>query len=44
MSEEERVTRVIDAPRHEVYAALIDPDAVAAWLPPKGMTIGRAHV
>lgn len=41
MSEEERVTRVsrvIDDPRHEVYAALVDPDAVAAWLPPEGMT------
>lgn len=45
MSGEERVTRVsrvIDAPRHEVYAALIDSDAVAAWLPPEGMT-GDVH-
>lgn len=36
------VTRVIDAPRPAVYRAFLDPDAVAAWLPPDGMS-GRVH-
>lgn len=36
------VTRVIEAPREEVYRAFLDPDAVAAWLPPAGMT-GEVH-
>lgn len=36
------VSRVIDAPRSEVYRAFLDPDAVVAWLPPEGMT-GRVH-
>lgn len=36
------VSRVIDAPRPEVYRAFLDPDAVVAWLPPDGMT-GRVH-
>ena len=31
---------MIAVPRDRVYAALIDPDALTAWLPPTGM-IGR---
>jgi uncharacterized protein YndB with AHSA1/START domain len=30
--------RVIAAPPERVYAALVDPDALTAWLPPDGMT------
>ena len=29
---------VVAAPRAEVFAALVDPDALQAWLPPAGMT------
>jgi uncharacterized protein YndB with AHSA1/START domain len=36
------VSRVIDAPCAAVYRAYIDPDAVAAWLPPGSMT-GVVH-
>jgi uncharacterized protein YndB with AHSA1/START domain len=32
------VERHIRAPRARVYAALIDPDAVAQWMVPEGMT------
>ena len=31
-------SRVIAAPLDRVYAALVDPDALTAWLPPEGMT------
>jgi uncharacterized protein YndB with AHSA1/START domain len=31
-------SRVIAAAPDHVYAALLDPDALAAWLPPVGMT------
>ena len=31
-------SRVIAAPPDKVYAALIDPEALLAWLPPSGMT------
>jgi uncharacterized protein YndB with AHSA1/START domain len=31
-------SRVIAAPRAQVYAAFIDPRALAAWLPPDGMS------
>jgi uncharacterized protein YndB with AHSA1/START domain len=31
-------SRVISAPIERVYAALIDPDALTAWLPPDEMT------
>jgi uncharacterized protein YndB with AHSA1/START domain len=31
-------SRVIAAPLERVYAALVDPDALTAWLPPDGMT------
>jgi uncharacterized protein YndB with AHSA1/START domain len=31
-------SRVIAAPLERVYAALVDPDALTAWLPPEGMS------
>jgi uncharacterized protein YndB with AHSA1/START domain len=31
-------SRVIAAPPERVYAALVDPDALQAWLPPDGMS------
>jgi uncharacterized protein YndB with AHSA1/START domain len=30
-------SRIIKAPRRTIYQAFMDPDAVASWLPPKGM-------
>lgn len=30
--------RVIASPAERVFAALIDPEALLAWLPPSGMT------
>ena len=36
------VSKVIDAPREAVYRALLDQDAVTAWLPPDSMT-GVVH-
>jgi uncharacterized protein YndB with AHSA1/START domain/predicted O-methyltransferase YrrM len=30
--------RLIGVPREQVYAALVDPEALTAWLPPGGMT------
>jgi uncharacterized protein YndB with AHSA1/START domain len=33
-----RLTRIVRAPRAEVYAALVDPRAVARWKVPPGMT------
>jgi len=38
MTRTDRASRVIDAPAERIYAAMIDPDALAAWLPPTGMT------
>lgn len=38
MPRTDRGSRVIAAPPGRVYAALVDPDALAAWLPPAGMT------
>jgi uncharacterized protein YndB with AHSA1/START domain len=35
-------SRVVPAPPDAVYAAFLDPDALAAWLPPADMT-GRVH-
>lgn len=32
------VSRVINAPREAVYRAYLDPDALAAWLPPGDMS------
>jgi len=40
MARTDTASRVIAAPPDRVYAALIDPEALAAWLPPDGM-IGR---
>ncbi|MFJ4950666.1 SRPBCC domain-containing protein [Streptomyces sp. NPDC088760] len=37
-----RVTRHVEAPPHAVYRALTDPEAVAAWRVPAGMT-ARVH-
>jgi uncharacterized protein YndB with AHSA1/START domain len=36
------VSRLIDAPRGRIYQAFLDPDALAAWLPPGSMT-GVVH-
>ncbi|WP_129113587.1 SRPBCC family protein [Halegenticoccus tardaugens] len=36
------VSQVIYAPREDVYRAFLDPEAMAAWLPPDGMT-GHVH-
>src|SRR4051795_5632933 len=37
-----RVSRYVKAPVAAVYRALVDPDAVAAWRVPDGMT-ARVH-
>jgi uncharacterized protein YndB with AHSA1/START domain len=34
-----RISLHIDAPRQDVYAALIDADAIAKWKTPDGMTL-----
>ncbi|MEV6695374.1 SRPBCC family protein [Micromonospora sp. NPDC051196] len=34
----DQASRVISAPPDRVFAALIDPDALVAWLPPTGMS------
>jgi uncharacterized protein YndB with AHSA1/START domain len=31
-------SRIIAAPPDRVYAALVDPEALSAWLPPDGMS------
>jgi uncharacterized protein YndB with AHSA1/START domain len=38
MPRTDKASRVIAAPPERVYAAFIDPEALAAWLPPEGMT------
>lgn len=38
MARTDTASRVIAAPADRVYAALVDPDALAAWLPPDGMS------
>ncbi|MET4428457.1 MULTISPECIES: SRPBCC domain-containing protein [unclassified Mycolicibacterium] len=38
MSRTDSASRVIEAPVSRVFAALTDPDALAEWLPPTGMT------
>jgi uncharacterized protein YndB with AHSA1/START domain len=35
------VSRIINAPRHKIYQAFLDPQAVAVWLVPDNM---QAHV
>lgn len=37
-----RTSRIIRAQPKELYDAFVDPDALAAWLPPAAMT-GRIH-
>ncbi|HET7351806.1 MAG TPA: SRPBCC family protein [Marmoricola sp.] len=36
-------SRTVDAPPDQVYAALVDPEALVAWLPPDGMTARFEH-
>jgi len=38
MPRTDRASRVIAAPPERVWAALVDPEALLAWLPPTGMT------
>jgi uncharacterized protein YndB with AHSA1/START domain len=38
MPRTDRAARVIDAPVGRVFDALVDRDALEAWLPPQGMT------
>jgi uncharacterized protein YndB with AHSA1/START domain len=38
MPRTDSASRVIDASCEQVYAALVDPEALASWLPPAGMT------
>lgn len=38
MPRTDTASRVIAAPRERVWAALVDPAALLAWLPPSGMT------
>ncbi len=38
MSRTDRGSRVVAAAPDRVYAALVDPEALTTWLPPKGMT------
>ncbi|MGH3519788.1 MAG: SRPBCC family protein [Haloechinothrix sp.] len=38
MSRTDTAARVITAPPERVYGALVNPDALAAWLPPDGMS------
>jgi uncharacterized protein YndB with AHSA1/START domain len=38
MARTDAASRVIAAPPDRVYAALIDPEALTAWLPPDGMS------
>jgi uncharacterized protein YndB with AHSA1/START domain len=38
MGRTDAASRVIAAPLDRVYAALVDPEALTAWLPPQGMS------
>ncbi|MCA1702072.1 MAG: SRPBCC family protein, partial [Actinobacteria bacterium] len=38
MPRTDTASRVIAAPPDRVYAAFVDPEALAAWLPPDGMS------
>ena len=38
MPRRDRASRVMAAPPERVWAALVDPEALLAWLPPGGMT------
>lgn len=43
MPRTDTASRVIAAPVEQVYAALVDRDALTAWLPPGGMTATFQH-
>lgn len=43
MSRTDRASRDIPVAVERVYAALIDPEALAVWLPPDGMTARFEH-
>jgi uncharacterized protein YndB with AHSA1/START domain len=38
MARTDQASRVIAGPPERVFAALVDPDALTAWLPPDGMS------
>ncbi|MGE2717532.1 SRPBCC family protein [Mycolicibacterium litorale] len=38
MGRTDSASRVLDAPVDRVFEALVNPDALAVWLPPQGMT------
>jgi uncharacterized protein YndB with AHSA1/START domain len=38
MSRTDKASRVVAAPPERVFSALVDPDSLAAWLPPEGMS------
>lgn len=38
MSRTDSASRIVDATPEAVYAAMAEPEALVAWLPPKGMT------
>jgi uncharacterized protein YndB with AHSA1/START domain len=38
MTRTDTASRVVPAPPARVYAALVDPEALTAWLPPEGMS------
>lgn len=38
MARTDEASRVVAAPPEDIYAALVDPAALAVWLPPAGMT------
>jgi uncharacterized protein YndB with AHSA1/START domain len=38
MSRTDRMSRVIAAPPEQIYAAMVNREALEAWLPPQGMT------
>ncbi len=39
----DKASRLVDATPHAIFKAFIDPEALASWLPPRGMTC-RIHV
>ena|SRR5579859_1310751 len=43
MPRTDSATRLIAAPHERVYAALVDPEALTAWLPPGDMTGSIEH-
>jgi uncharacterized protein YndB with AHSA1/START domain len=43
MPRTDRASRVLAAPVDRVFAALVDRDALLAWLPPEGMTARFEH-